>query len=407
MNRSFWLLISGQAVSVLGDFVASLAVGWLVYEMTGSTVAMASLYLVSWIPETIILVFGAPLLDRLDRRRLMVYMDLLRMILYAVPPVLALTGHLAPWHLFALQLVAGAVGALFEPALMATLPTLVEEKQLVRANAIHGGVLQAMSIIGPAVGGVLVASMGSRPALIIDAVSFGLSAVTLLLIPAASGRVATRNTDKADYWRELTAGFGFFWRERSLLLVMVVASVSNIGIMAINTIIIPYVQDFLHRDPTSVGLLQTAWGVGYLISSAVLGVIGLFRRRRWVLLGAFVVQGLSIAGLGWVRPGYLYHAMALHGLFGVTSAVLRAIISALYQHLVSDALRGRVMAVRILISQAVMPLGAYMGALATDLVGIPLTFGMSGAIIAVVAVLGFLLPASRGLDDRRLAAQAG
>lgn len=407
MNRSFWLLVSGQAVSVLGDFLESMAVGWLVYQMTGSKVAMASLFLVSWIPQVILLLFGAPFLDRVDRRRLMVHLDLFRMILYVMPPVLAWTGYLEPWHLFALQLVAGAVGALFEPALMAILPTLVEEKQLIRANAIHGGVRQAMTIAGPVLGGLLVAKMGSNPALILDALSFGLSALTLLLIPAPAGRMAMRDTDKADYWSELTAGFLFFWRVRSLLLVMIIASLSNIGIMAINTIMIPFVRDFLHKDSISVGLLQTAWGVGYLISSAVLGAIGLVRRKRLGLLGAFVVQGLSIACLGLVRPGYIYYAMAMQGLFGVTSAVLGAVISALYQHLVPDPLRGRVMAVRILIGQAAMPVGAFMGAFVAEYIGIPLTFGLSGAIIAVVAIIGFLLPVSHSLDHEALAAPAG
>lgn len=398
MKGSFWLLIVGQAVSILGDAFGTLAVGWLVYDLTGSKLAMGSLFLATGIPEVIVRLLGAPLIDRYDRRRLMAGMDIIRAITYSLPPLLAATNHLELWHLYALSIVAGAAGALFRPALLAVVPSLVDGKALVRANALQNGVMQGASLLGPGLAGLVIAFAGANVALSVDALSFAISGVTLLMLPAVAGSTTGSGALSGSYVKQLAEGFQFFGKVRPLLIFMLFAACSNMGVYAVVSMTIPFVRDHLGAGPSAVGLFQMVWAIGFVIGTVVMGMIGVIPQRRLVLITALVVAGIANAGFALVKPGRMFEAMALQAIFGVAIAVYNVTIAYIYQQLVPDYIRGRAFTVRFLIVQGANSLGAFLGSALANVAGLKVMFLVAGLAPAAVIASGYLMPVLREVD---------
>jgi len=396
IGSDFLWLICGQAASTLGDAFGLIAVAWLVYDLTGSLVALGTSILIAKVPEIGLRLLGGPMTDRIDRRLFLVGLDAVRAVAFASLGLAGALGALGLGHIFLAQFVIGAAGALYQPTLQALLPRLVVTSQLVRANAILSGVWQGTNVVGPALAGLLVATAGSFPALVVDAATFGLSAAALLKLPVATGVI--RSAASGSYAHQLRAGFRFFAHVPALLILMIVLSISNIGSVAILDLLVPFVRDELRGDAFVVGLLQASVAVGFAVGMTAMIVRGDSRSRRPLLLGGLAVIGCAGAGLALVRPELFGVGMVLCGLVGLGQAVFIANSSAIYQQVVPDRLRGRVMAGRYLLAQWGNPLGPMIGALVAQEIGLRAMFVLAGVLPAALALLAFLLPALRALD---------
>jgi MFS family permease len=399
MGRSFWLLWSGQAVSAFGDAFGNLAMGWLVYALTGSKLAMGSLFLTFFLPQIALWMFGGPLLDRFNRRNLMISLDLMRALAYAVPPLLAATGHLQLWHLYALSFVEGATGAMFHPASMALLPSIVSEEHLVRANSLSMGAWTATGLIGPMAAGALVAAAGSQAAMLVDALSFAGSALTLFLLPVSAGRVEQRTHEDAEpYLSRLVAGYRFFLRAPALLAIMCLLALSNMGGTAVGNMTIPWVQEQIGAGPAAVGMVNAAVALGMLASTLFIGWKGEFRHRRLAMLGGLAGCSLMNAALAFVGHGQLALGVVFMVMMGFISPFWDTNSQVVYQRVVPDHLMGRVMSVRLLVGQGMRPVGAMLGALLADRYGLRTDFLVFGLLPAILTVGAMFLPMLRWID---------
>lgn len=388
MKRNFWILSIGQAISLLGSSFGNLAHAWLVYELTGSKLAMGTIILAGTIPETLLRLMGGPLVDRLNRVLLLRALDVTQACLYAAPPLLAATGHLRLWHIYAFAVTAGLVRSLYAPAYLALVPSVVAKEHLVRANSVAQSLTSIGSLLGPALAGGLVASFGPIPAMLIDAVSYGCSALALFLIPGALGR-SERKVGGESYFAQLGGGFRFFLQTPILL--VVVASVMTINFMwaGWNSMMVPFVVERLGAGAGVTGLPPAAISAGILAGGVLTGWAGDRWRNRFALLvpvicAGFAVMGLSVVGRGGVLPMVLLVAV-----LGLAMGIFTPLASALYQRLVPDDLRGRVMAVRVTLAFSAQPLGAFIGALIADRAGLPsmlLVFGLVGVVVNLAAL---------------------
>ena len=269
--RSFWLLLSALTVSVIGDVFGLLAIEWLVYELTGSKLAMGTLALCFGIPELVVRLVGAPLIDRMDRGRLMALLDGVRFLAFAVPVLLGVTGHLAIWHLYLTAIVTGTCSALFAPAALAVIPSLVEKAQLVRTNSLLDGAMKSATLLAPTLAGIWLVAFGANSALAVNAASFAVSALLTLCLPRMQDeRITATATPSAKkgavsaYIGEALAGWSFFKQYPFMLVIMIFMSVTNMSAVAVSTLYVPYVQDVLLEDASALGLLGTCMGVGSL-----------------------------------------------------------------------------------------------------------------------------------------------
>lgn len=398
MGTRFWTYIVGRSISLLGDGFGLIAMGWVVYEITGSKLAMGSLYLMSLVPEVVVRLLGAPLIDRLNRIRLMVVLDLVMFAAYALPLALAVTGHLQLWHLFALKLISGAAAALYRPASQVLVRNLVSDEHLLRANAIMGSLLESMRVVGPLVAGLIIGAFGSHAALAIDAASFGLSALTFMAVPAAIGQVERRTGGPGTYWGEMTEGFRFFGKVPALLTLTVMLGLCYVSAWAIFAMHAPYVAEQLGAGAQIVGAMQACWPLGFALGAGALGYIGEVKQRRTIMLWSLVGTGVAFVGLSLAGPGQVWLALACKVLEGASFAVFTSTSTVIFLRLVPQEIQGRVMSARLLLAWGGGPLGAFLGAYLGERWGLAPMFLAAGILPIVLGLGGFLFPGLRRVD---------
>jgi MFS family permease len=406
MNWRYWLFVAGRAVSTLGDGFGTIAMGWLVYDLTGSKLAMGSLYLVGMVPEVLLRLFGAPIIDRVNRTRLMASLDTLQFVTYLTPLLLSWTGHLQLWHLYALYVVAGIAHSLYRPAVLTVVPSLVGPERLIRAVSVLDGTLQAALVTGPVIAGFVVTYVSGAAALALNALTFAVSALALVLI---TGRVQPGGLAKAaakqPYWEQLTEGFGFFRQMPALFLLTLMLGICNISAWAIFSMHAPYVKERLMAGPEIVGAMQAAWPLGFLVGTAMIATIGEVRRRRTLMLGALIGAGVALGGLGLVPAGMVPAALALKVMEGFSFSLFSNTSTVLFQRLVPDRLLGRVMSVRLLLAWGGNPVGAFLGGFLGERMGLGPTFVLAGGLSVLVGLVGFGVASLKAVDGEMRVAE--
>ncbi|KEO84712.1 MFS transporter [Tumebacillus flagellatus] len=397
-EKGYWFLVSGFTVSALGDALGVLALEWLVYQLTGSLLAMGTLVMTTQIAEFVVRLAGATLLDRIDRVRLMAWLDACRFAAYGGIAVLAWTDTLHMWHLYVSAALVGTCTALFNPAGMALLPSLVSERDLVRCQSLLDTSMTVAMLTGPVLGGLLIHFAGPVVGIALNAASFLLSALMLVQIRRLVGRQTPVQAAKPStgYWNEMREGIVFFKKVPALFVIMLFAAIGNMTGVAVSAMWVPYVQTWLHSDALMLGTFMTLCGIGAVSGGLLLAWMGDVSKRRLWMLGSILVKGLCFVLLGTVT--HVWMAVPLFVLLGLSGPFFGAISSALYGRLVPAPLRGRVMSIRLLIGGSLQPVGSGLGGVVATMFGIQALFLSAGVLAFGCAALGVLLPMLKGID---------
>ncbi|WP_334076221.1 MULTISPECIES: MFS transporter [Paenibacillus] len=396
-KHSYYGLLSTIALSGFGDAFGLLSMEWLVYEITGSKLAMGALALSSGIPELVLRLLGSPLSDRWPRNRLMATLATVRLAAIILPLFAGLIGQLQLWHLFLAAGLSGSCSALFMPTAMALVPDAVNSRKLTRAFALIDGCRNAVALIGPAMAGAVVASVGTLPALGVNALCYIAAIVMLLLLPKTlhNGK-APSNPSIAAYLREITEGFVFYRQFPPMLVIMGMVSISNMCSVAIWTMMVPYVSEVLHRDAAAMGTLTAATAFGTLTGLAVVSIIGEINRRRMVMISSLAAMGFFNMILGFVHSYPI--ALIVLFAFGASTPFFGALSSSLHGKLVPGQLQGRVNAIRFLIGGALQPIGAFVGSAVAERYGVQMLFLAAGLLPILGSCAGLFLTSLKTLN---------
>lgn len=396
-KRSYYGLLSTISISAFGDAFGLLAMEWLVYELTGSKLAMGALALSAGIPELLLRLLGSPLSDRLPRVRFMAFLAAIRLLAIALPLVMGLAGELQLWHLFAAASLSGACAALFMPTAMAVIPGVAGNRKLVRAFAVIDGCKSAAALLGPALAGVMTAASGALPALGINGICYAAAIVTLLVLPKLANPVQVSGTFSIPaYLREIAEGFSFYKQFPAMLTIMGMAAVSNLSSVAVWTMMVPYVREVLHRDAAAMGTLTTVSALGTFAGLGVISLLGEIRRRRLIMLGSLGGIGISTALWGLI-PSFHFALFAVF-VTGVLGPFFGSLSSSLHGRLVPGNLQGRVNSIRFLIGGSLQPFGAFAGGAVAEFYGVPALLLAAGLLPLLCAGLALLLPGLKALD---------
>ncbi len=379
-NRNFLLLWLAQSVSRAGDTFTFLALAIRVdalFEQAGESArALGTILFAFALPQLLFGLFAGTLVDRWDRRRVMVGADLMRAAL--VPAFLLLRGPAdLPWAL-AVAFAHSTASILFYPARGALLPALVESERLMKAN----GMLQvsdtAARLAGPILAGIVVGRWGTEPAFLLDSASFVGSAVLLLGISGVQTR-SVREGAGGSAWRDLREGVRYAMASRLLQGVTLGLGLALLGVGGLDTLFVPYLRHGFQAPPEAVGAVMTAQGVGMLLGGLIIGRLGDRARPLAVSVAAMMVLGLGIAVLG-AAPSYLWVLVA-SAVVGVSLPPVNAGLQTLLQQGVPSEMLGRagsVVDTALTISQLTSVAGA--GWVAAS-VGLRATFLVSAGLI--------------------------
>lgn len=404
-NREFRLLWAGMCVSLLGDGAFIVALAWQVYQLSDAPTAMGLVGMAMTVPTIVFLLVGGALSDRLNRRFLMLAADAARLLAAAALAGLSLTGALEIWHVALLVAVYGTGQAFFAPAFDAIVPDLVPDEQLAQANALDQLIRPiALRMIGPAVGGVLVGAFGAAAVFALDAVSFGLSAVALLLLrpPVRTRPAAQRGGVVAD----LREGWRFVRERRWLWVTFVCAAIAYLLFMGPVEVLVPYVvKHDLHATASDLGLIFGAGGLASIVCAMALGQLGLPRRSMTFMYAAWTVATVAVAGYG--LGSAVWHLMLASALFNALETAGTIVwITAKQRHVPSQML-GRVSSLDWLISIGLLPLSFALTGPVSALIGAQTTLVVAGLAGAAVTVAGLFVPGVRDIERQPARDQVG
>lgn len=376
--RRFW---AAQTVSRWGDTFNSVALVIVVYELTGSGLKVAGTVALEIVPVIVFGFIAGSIVDRYDRRRLMVVADLARA---------AIAVGLAVFHgeLVAVYMAAFALStftALFNPAASSALPALVEEDDIVGANsAVWSAAVISQIALAP-VAALLVATAGARSAFLLNALSFAVSAVLLVRLPMVQQTIRSASSHLAD----VADGLRAIRRNRFLAVLVGVQGLAALSAGATSALLVVLAEDHLDLRTSQFGLFIAAIGVGAGLGPLVLQrVVDDVRRRRW-LFGPYVLRGL----VDLVLAASSSFAVALGALaaYGVGTSVGNITYNSVVQTTVTDRMRGRVFAFFDVVWQTGRLLSIGIGGVAADRFGIAAVYWIGGALLITAGVFGLTL----------------
>jgi MFS family permease len=382
LGSNFQKLWVGQAISALGSSFTSFALPLLVYNLTGSAVDLAYSAAAHFVPYLLFgLVIGA-WSDRVDRRRLMIWTDVGRAVAIATVPLLATFGSLEVWWIYGVIFANSILSIAFDAANFAAVPSLVDRDDLVTANGRIQASYSAMTILGPLLAGAVVAVLPIYDLLLVDAFSFVLSTISLVLINAsfnAPGK--SRGTSiRQDVMEGLRYVFGHpVLRNISLMMMLV-----NFAGITVYTQRVLYAKEQLGASDTQVAIFMAAGGAGVILLSLLAGRL----RKRFafsrVAFGALMGSGLATIVMALTTSYWL--AVPVYALFAGLGLMFNINTNSLRQAIAPNHMLGRVMSIAGVLAWSANPLGAYVGGLAIE------RSGNVGLVFAVIGIVTIIIP---------------
>lgn len=387
--RDFALLWSGMTVSALGDGIYTVALAWQVYGLSNTPTALSVVGVAWFVPQLAATLFGGVIADRVDRRRVMIFADVLRGVAIGALGFLSVAGELRLWHVWVLVALYGTGTSVFLPAYTALVPQVLSKEQLVEAASLRQFVRPlATRIIGPALGGALVAALGAGTGFLIDAGSFSASALAIVLMTARPP-VRAEGRSVGSVFREMGEGVKFVLGQRWLWTTLLAVTLGMVFYLGPLYVLVPFViKNHLHGGADGLGFVLAAGGLGALVASLATGQRGSSRRPLVVVYLTWAVACFGLVGYSLVEKVWeaaLVSAVATGSL--VTGQILW---ETLMQHSVPGELLGRVASLDWFVSSGLVPASFAITGPVADGIGALTTLRWSG-VLAGGVLIGFLV----------------
>ncbi|WP_375497029.1 MFS transporter [uncultured Nostoc sp.] len=382
-SRNYQLFFAGQGISLIGTWMTQLATIWLVYDLTKSPLMLGVVGFSSQIPSFFLAPFGGVFVDRFSRYRTLISTQVLAMIQSLTLAALALTGVIQVWQIIALSLFQGFINALDAPARQAFVPELVEHREdLGNAIAINSTMINGARLIGPAIGGLLIARVGTAYCFLFDGLSYIAVIAALLAMKVKPWKNVVTDGNPLEKVKE---GFVYafsFPPIRAILLLS--ALVSLMGLQ--NTILVPVIaEQVLKGGAESLGFLMAASGVG-----ALTGGIYLTTRQTILGIGKLIALAPAILGIGLIAfslSRFLPLSLFTMLFVGLGTILQIAASNTFLQTIVEDDKRGRLMSLYTMSFLGMIPVGNLLGGFLASHIGAPNTLIIDGIVCIIGSII--------------------
>jgi MFS family permease len=379
-HRNYRLFFSGQTVSLVGTWITRIATSWLVYRLTHSVFLLGIVGFFGQIPTLLLAPFAGVLVDRWNRHRILVVTQVLSMLQSVALAVLTFAGIITVVDILVLQMVQGIINAFDTPARQAFVVEMVSDRaDLPNAIALNSSMVNASRIIGPSIGGVLIAAFGEGWCFTVDAVSYIAVLGSLFAMRLDWSPASNRKTKLVE---ELRSGFAYAGRfppvRDALILIALVATMG----MPYTVLMPAIAANVLHGGPHTLGYLMTSSGVG-----ALAGAFYLASRRSVLGLGKVMVLATGAFGVGLVifsLSHVLWLSLLILPVVGGGMMVEMASTNTILQTVVADDMRGRLMSFYAMAFLGTAPLGSLMAGFVADRIG-PLNTITVGGVACIIA----------------------
>jgi DHA3 family macrolide efflux protein-like MFS transporter len=403
--KKFYVIWTGQIVSMLGSGLSGFGLGVWIYMKTGSATQFAMTALFMMLPNLVVGPLGGLLADRFDRRKLLAISDCGQAAGTLVIAALLFAGRLEVWHIY-VATVSGAIFNCFRwPAFNALLPSIAPKQHLMRINGLVSAGEAASMIAAPLLAGLLVAGIGLPAVLLIDVVTFmiGMSLLFAIRIPKFERRIAEATeaigSRTRHYWRvavnDTREGWTFLRERGALIGLLGFFAFTNLCLGMIETVFTPLVLSV--GSVRTLGATSSIAAVGMLLGSIAISMWGGPRRRIMLILGFGAMQGIIAIVVGWQTSvaTLMFGAFSYVFLFPIVGAAC----SSLWQTKVPNELQGRVGAVRMMVFNVVRPLSFFLAGILSDHVfGPRVLVAIMGGVTVLGTIAAYAYPRIRQLE---------
>ena len=434
LGANYWRLWTASVVSNLGDGISGVAYPWLASAVTRNPVQIALVGVATRLPWLIFSLPAGVITDRVDRRRLVVVMDVLRTVLTIAVAliVLAYQGDLASPELIGAGRAQPPAGAglllavlyvsatlfgiaevLRDNSAQTLMPAVVAKDNLERANGrLWGAEMLMNSFVGPPLGGFLLAVAFSLP-FFVDAGTFAVAAAMAALLTGSFRPARSESAPARSFTADLKEGFRWLWNHRLLRTLAIVLGLLNAASSAAFATIVLYAQEILHLDAAGFGLMASAGAVGGVAGSFLSARISKSLGSGPTLASTFIIGGLSSAIIGFTSSAPLVWVMFALGSF--TAVLWNVITVSLRQAIIPDRLLGRVNSVYRFFGWGMMPIGIFLGGLLVEVVeglsnremGLRAPFLAAAALQLLLLIYAMSRLTTAKIEAARSAADAG
>jgi MFS family permease len=396
-----WL--TAEAVSLLGTRVSMIAIPWLVLTTTGSPTQTGLVAFAEITPMVLFKAFGGPMVDRVGPRRTAISADVVSFLVVGLVPLLHHAGSLSLPILLGLVAVAGALRGPGDAATTALIPALVEKADVPfeRATGLSSAIERGASMVGAAIAGGLVATIGAADAIAVDAASFAVCAVLLLVTTRSLEQRGPDRLDRPErptsYAAELREGWSFLRRDAVLMSLCVMVAVTNLLDLAWSAVLLPVWAHSSGAGVGAVGLVFSVWAGASMLGSVVAAAYGTRLPRFQTYMIAFLVTGLPrfvLFALG--VPLWAILAMCVIG--GASSGFLNPVLGAVQFERIPRAMVGRVTTLSSALCWSLMPLGGVLGGVLVSGIGLSPALLVVGCAYFAATMSPALIPSFRGMD---------
>ncbi len=390
-HRNYRLYWFGQLISLIGTWMQNVAQPWLVYRLTGSPLMLGLVSFSQTLPILLFSLVGGVIADRVNKRRLIIITQTIAMTLAFILAALTWTGAVQVWHIMLIAFVLGCSDSFDMPARQVFVAETVGKEDLMNAIALNSTMFNTARIIGPAVAGILVATVGEAGAFTLNGVSYiaVLAMLLMMQVPTAAHVATSKNS---SLWLNLTEGLNYVRRNqeaRTLLGMMIVISIFG---FAYSTLMPVFARDVLNVGAEGQGVLLSAAALGGLIGALTLASAGHVKHRGWIVTGGQLTFSVGLILFSLSRNFFL--SLMILPFVGGAMIMNMSTTQTLLQTNVPDHLRGRIMSVYMLVNRGMQPFaGLQGGTMATVFAGL---YGASngapfavmlGGLVCLVSVL--------------------
>ena len=398
-KQRFFTIYAGQAVSLITSAILQMAIIFYITEKTGSAMVLSIASLIGFLPYAVLGPAIGVLVDRYNRKTIMIIADLIIAIAGAVLAFIALYMEIPIWMIMVVLFIRSVGTAFHSPALSAVTPLLVPEDQLTKCAGYSQSLQSISYIISPAAAAFLYSIWELNAIIAIDVFGAIVAIIALALIEIPKLDVEKQELS-LSFIKEMKDGFYILKENKGLFALLLIGTLYMLVYMPINALYPLISMEYFKGTPMHVSITEIAYASGMLIGSMLLGLFGSYKKRIILITASIFMMGASLTISGLLPPsGFVVFALCC-AIMGLSVPFYSGVQTALFQERIKPEFLGRVFSLTGSIMSLAMPVGLILSGLFADRIGVSNWFLISGILIIGIAMICPFIPVIKGLDEK-------
>lgn len=391
--RNYLPMGIGQIVSLVGSALVQFALVWYVTKQTGSAAVLATATTAALLPNILLGPFVGALVDRWNRKLVMIIADLVVALATVVLAMLFATGAIQIWHIVAILLTRSAAGVFQGPARIAATTLMVPKEHLSRLGGINQAVDGMITVFSPALGALLLELLPMQGVLAVDIITAAIAIALLIFfvrVPQPKNKQKADKVTPRSLMADVREGIRYIVTWPGLFLMIVMASLLNMFLAPGANLLPLHVTTFFGKGAQELAWLQAAMGIGGIVGGLLLGIWGGFRRRVWTVLMGILGIGAGMLIFGLIPANRYIISLIFMGMVGFMASISNGSFGPLLQTKVPPEVQGRVFMLLSSLTMAMMPIGLFLSAPIADHFGTQVSYIVGGSACLIIGLLGLM-----------------